>query len=329
MKPCSFGARLALSALCMVLLAGACGAQGDSAVATVNGEAISAADFYERVQQVSVREFIVSTTPLTVRAQTAGQIVLDQMINERLTLQWASKTGLLPPEAEVDAEFARAKSQPQLRQALAAHVLAEETIKQNIRYARARFNLATTGTTVTPAEVEKYYKDHVASYTAPERYSLEGLRTDKPDDVPKIEAAVKAGKPFPEVVKTYCTDKALVDRNGVMGTFNATDQTIPAPVREAAAALKDGQVSGPVKIEAEAGPGKPKATIWWFLRMAHRQPPTVTPFAVVQKQAEQAAMLEKAGGIQTADKKIADFRRLSEIKINLPGYDMLLPKPKP
>src|SRR5579872_440020 len=329
MKPYSPGARLALTALCMILLGGPCRAQGDSAVATVNGEAISAADFYERVQQVGVREFIVSTTPLTVRTQTAGQIVLDQMINERLTLQWASKTGLMPPEADVEAELARAKSQPQLRQALASHVIAEETIKQNIRYARARFNLATTGTMVTPAEVEKYYKDHIASYTTPERYALEGLRTDKPADVPKIEAAVKSGTPFPEIVKTYCTDKALVDRNGVMGTFSASDQTIPAPEREAAAALKEGQVSGPVKIEADAGPAKPKTAVWWFLRMAHRLPQTVTPFAVVQKQAEQAALLEKAGGIATADKKIEDFRRLSEIRINLPGYDMLLAKPKP
>ena len=56
-------------------------------------------------------------------------------------------------------------------------------------------------------------------------------------------------------------------------------------------------------------------------------PASTPPFGVVQKQAEQSALLEKAGGMKVADKKIDDFRQLSEIKINLPGYEMLLPKP--
>ena len=68
--------------------------------------------------------------------------------------------------------------------------------------------------------------------------------------------------------------------------------------------------------------------VWWFLRMSHREPAATQPFAVVKTQAEQAALLEKAGGMQVADKKIYDFRQVSDIKINLPGYEVLIPKPK-
>ena len=40
------------------------------------------------------------------------------------------------------------------------------------------------------------------------------------------------------------------------------------------------------------------------------------------------ALLEKAGGIQVADKKIIQFRQQSDIRIKLPGYDSLLASPK-
>jgi parvulin-like peptidyl-prolyl isomerase len=316
----------ALLGLCVVLPAGA-RAQGDSAVATVNGEPIPAAEFNDRVQHVTVRDFILSTNPLSVRQQTAGQILLDQMINERLTLQWASKTNQLPSDTEVSAEVARAKTQPQLQQALATHQLTEEQLKNSFRYQKARFNLATTAASVSPQDVEKYYKDHLAAFTVPERYTLEGFVTSKQADVPKIQAALKT-KPFMDVLKAYCDDPNIKARNGTMGTFNATDPTMPPPIREAAAALKEGAVSGPVKIEAGSAAGQPKATIWWFIRMAHREPGSTKPFSLVKEQAQQAALLERAGGIQVADKKIADFRQVSDIKINLAGYDALLPRPK-
>jgi len=321
-------ARAAGALFCIFALIGSARAGADDAVATVNGEPILASEFFERVQRVNVRDFIVTTQPLTVRSQTAGQILMDQMINERLTFQWASKTNQMPTDAELASELAKAKAQPGLQQALAAHQLSEEFLKTSLRYSKARFNLATTAASVSPQEVEKYYKDHLSAYTIPERYTLDGFSTPVQADLAKIQADFKAGKPFLEIMKTYCHDEGVKARNGAMGTFNATDLTIPAPIREAAATLKDGQVSPPLKVEAEQGGGKPKVTLYWFIVMKHKEPGTTQPFAVVKTQVEQAALLDRAGGIQVADKKIADFRQVSDIKINLPGYEFLLPKPK-
>jgi parvulin-like peptidyl-prolyl isomerase len=318
---------LRTTAVMCILVPGAARAQND-VVATVNGDSISAAEFYERVQRVNVRDFVISMNPISLRTQTAGQLLLDQMINERLTLQWAGKTNQMPNDAEIAAELERAKAQPQVQQALAAHLVTDDFLKSSIRYQKARFNLATTAASVSPQDVEKYYKDHLAAYSVPERYTLEGFVTVKQPDVAKIQADLKAGKPFADVVKTYCEDANIKARNGAMGTFIATDPSIPAPIREAAAALKEGQVSAPIKLEADQTSSKVKVPVWWFIKMAHREPAAAQPFAVVKAQVEQAALLERAGGIQVADKKIADFRQLSEIKINLPGYEMLLPKPK-
>jgi parvulin-like peptidyl-prolyl isomerase len=313
--------------VCTIATAGPVLAQNDVA-ATVNGDAIPVSEFFDRLQRVSVRDFIVSTSPLAVRNQTAGQLLLDQMINERLTLQWATKTNQLPTDAYIASELARAKASPPVQQALATHQITEEFLKNSIRYRRAHFNLAVTAASVSPADVEKYYKDHLAAYTVPERYTLEGFDTSKQVDLPKIQADLKAGKSFQDVLKVYCEDQNVKSRNGAMGTFNAMDQNVPPAIREAAAALKEGQTSPPVKVEADQGGGKPKIAVWWFIRLVHREPSMTQPFAVVKPQVEEAALLERAGGIQVADKKIADFRQVSEIKINLPAYDILLPKPK-
>lgn len=297
-------------------------------VAIVNGEAIPAPEFFERLQRLTAREFIVSGNPVTFTNLNSGQLLMNLMINERLTFQWAIKTKQMPTDAEVDAEVDRIKQQPQIQAAISSRQLSEAFLKQNIRFQKARFNLATTAVSVTPDEIEKYYKSHIAAYTTPDRFTIQGLSTTKQADLAKIQADIKAGKTWEDLVKVYSEDPTVVARKGEMGTFAATDQGLPAPIREALQTLKEGQTSPPVKVEADAGAGKPKVTLWWFLRMTHREPAQSLPFAVVKPQVEQALMLERAGGLQVADKKITDFRQLSDIKINLPGYDALLPKPK-
>ena len=72
-------APFAAALLCIVLAAGRAEAQGD-AVAMVNGEPVGAAEFYDRVQRINVRDFIVTATPLTFRQNSAGQLVLDQIV---------------------------------------------------------------------------------------------------------------------------------------------------------------------------------------------------------------------------------------------------------
>ena len=61
----------------------------------------------------------------------------------------------MPTDAEVNAELENLKKQPNVAQALANKVVSEETLKYDIRWQRARFNLATASVKITPEEVEK------------------------------------------------------------------------------------------------------------------------------------------------------------------------------
>lgn len=313
----------------MGLLSGGARAQGSDKIAlSVNGEFVTEAEFYERLQRVRAQDFIASVNPLQMRGENAGQIVLNSLINERLILQWAAKTHQMPTDAEVNDELETLKKRPDVTQAIANNMVKEETLTYDIRVQRARFNLATTAASVTPQEVEAYYKAHVADYTTPERWGLAIIRTAKPPDVAKIQTDLKAGKPFAELAKAYSEDDRTKASGGQLPPIAAKDPALPAPIREAVKTLKIGEVSPPIKIEFEATANRPKVPVWWFVRLTSKEPEAVRAFADVKPQVERLALLERAGGFKVADAKIADYRKQSEIKIRLPGYQGFASPPK-
>ncbi|HZO87060.1 MAG TPA: peptidyl-prolyl cis-trans isomerase [Chthonomonadaceae bacterium] len=300
----------------------------DKIAAWVNGEYITEAEFYRRLQNVRAQDFIVSLNPPVFKGDTAGQLVLNALINERLILQWAAKTNQLPTEAQVTADLEKLKKQPAIAQALENKLLSEDTLKFQIKVERARYNLATTAASISPAETEAYYKAHIANYTVPERWGLAAIRTSNPETLNKIEADLKAGKPFAEVARAYSEDEKSKANGGMLGVVSANDSNLPAPLREVIKKLKVGEVSSPVRFDLKDAQGKPRGTLWFIVRLVSREPQIVHPFSEVKEDVERAALLERAGGYAVADKKIQQFRETSDIKINLPGYQSLLSPPK-
>ncbi len=300
----------------------------DSIVLVVNGDSVPASEFYSRLQRVGAQDFLVSTNPVQMRPDLAGQIVMNNLINEHLLLQWAAKTTNLPSDADINTDVATLKKQPNIMQAITSGIITENDLRSEVRVDRARFNVATNSATLGPADAETYYKSHLASYTTPERWGLAILRTSKADDLPKIQAAFTAGKTFAEVVATYSEDTRTKANGGQLGLINAKNNGLPPAIETTVQTMKIGEVSTPIKLEVDAGPGKPKANLWFFVKLISKEAEIVHPYSEVKTQVERVALLERAGGYQVADKKIADFRKQSVIKINIPGYQNLIGEPK-
>lgn len=315
-----------LLAVVILVLGGATGvkpahAQGEKPAAIVNGEIISEQDFFDRLQRLHGQAFL--TTNNQLRPESAGLLVLDALINERLTLQAANKAKVTVSEEEVNADVANLKKQPQVVAGLTGHLFTEEMLKTDIRIQGARFKLATMGVKVSPEEVDKYFKAHIQEYTVPEQWGLSVIRTGNPDITPKIDADLKAGKSFADTAKLYSDDTTTKDKGGDIGTITLTDTRIPAALRDAVRPLKLGEVSPTVRLEGDAGPGKPKPVTWWRILLRSKEPSTVRPFSELKSGLERLALIEKAGGYQAGDKKVADLRSQSEIKVSLPGYEVL------
>lgn len=296
-------------------------AQGEKAAVAVNGEIITEQAFFERLQRLRGQSFLTPANQL--RPESAGQIVLDAMIAEHLLLQAASKANLSMPDDEINTELANLKKQPQVVAGLTGHLFTEQMLKYDIQIQGARFKLATVGVKVSPDEVDKYYKAHLADYTTPERWGLSVIRTGSLETLTKIDSDLKEGKSFAETAKLYSEDTTTKDKGGDSGTIFATDTRVPAALRDAVKLLKPGEITPAVKLEQDAGPGKPRIVTWWRLLVRTKEPESVRPFSEMKVGVERLALIEKAGGYTTADKKTADLRSQSVIKVNIPGYENL------
>jgi hypothetical protein len=300
----------------------------DKIIAWVNGDNITQTEFFDRLQRVRATDFLLSQNPPTLRSDFAGPLVLNSLIAERLIVQWATKTRQMPTDAEVSTEVEAQKKSPVIAEALKTGLLTEEALRRTIQVELARFNIATTAVSIAPQEVEAYYKAHLASYSTPERWGLAGIRTSKPDVVPKIEAGLKAGKPFEALVQAYSDDPKTKAQNGQMGMLNVNSPQLPAAIRDAVRPLQVGQVTPPIKLTFNQGTGKTPVTFTWFIRLTSREPGTARPFDEITAQVQRQALLERAGGYEVGDKQILTFRQQSDIKIYLPAYQGLANTPK-
>ena len=295
----------------------------DTVVLTVNGEAVMMSEYVDRLQRMRATDFLVSTNPLTVRNENSGLLMMNALIVERLTLQWAVKTGQMPKEDEITADFERLKQQPNVTQALQSGLLTEKITRYDLRLQKARYNIATTGLSVTAKEIEDWYKAHIPALTTPDKWGFGTIITSKQAVAAKIPTELKAGKTFEALAKQYSEEPLTKGNGGDLGTLLSNDGRIPEAVKAVARTIKIGEVSAPIKTTMQAQPGKPIQSAWWIIRIKSREAGATRPFGEIKDSVEKQAVLEKAGGLQAAEKKIADFRKTSAIKVTLPLYQSL------
>ena len=299
-------------------------ASAQEVVASINNENITQAEFYGRLQKVKGADFLVPTNPPGMRQETAGYILLNSMINERLILQLAAKEALTPTDDEVKADLDPLMNQDSIKKAIHDHLITADEVKYPLMVQTARYNLATTRQKVTAAEIEQFYNDHIESYKSPERWNLSAIRTTKIDDAIKVAKELKSGKTFEETARTYSEDERTRAIGGRIGLIDATDKSLPEEIRRAVRDLRVGQFTDPIAVKFDAGGANGVTQVYWIVKLTEKQEANQRQLAEVRHQLERLASLKKAGGLEVADKKILDFRKASIVKINLPGYDALL-----
>lgn len=293
----------------------------DKPVATVNGEAITPEEFLVRLQNVRVQNFVLSANPLRLNENAnAGQIALSLLINERLVLQYAAKTSLLPTDAEVDAEFQTTKKQPNVQQALEKKLFTDAQIKNELRVQKALFNIATINQSITPAEVKDYYDKHPEQWGQPERWKLSLIRVTSQAAADSVAAELKKGTPFATVAAKLSEDAATKANGGDIGTVSSLDRNIPDSIRAAVKTLKVGQYTSAITLATPAASAPEAKPTILFVLLAGKEDSTLKPLDQVRPQAERMALMDKIGGLQTAQKKIDEFRKTSTITVTLPAY---------
>jgi foldase protein PrsA len=314
---------VAASALVASWMVLATPASGQEVAAIVNGDRITVQDWIRRMQTLRAQDFLLSLNPVRMKSALGGQIALEGLINSRLITQYATLTSLLPSDADVEAEFQRVKTQPNIADGLTRGLFDEAQVRYDIRVQRALFNMATINQSVTQDEVKAYYDQHPEQWGQPERWQLAAIRVSSKALADKVAGEIKKGVPFATLATQYSEDSISKKAGGEIGTIPVNDPGLPEAVRQAVKPLKVGEITAPIQtmMPVAGGPARPA---WFLVRKVGRIEANMRPFESVREDAQRLALLEKAGGLAAAQKKLDDYRKTAKIEIMLPAYKDVL-----
>jgi parvulin-like peptidyl-prolyl isomerase len=288
-------------------------------VATVNGEGITMADWVRRMENLRYTDFILSTSPITLKPDTGGKVALETLINGRMILQYAKKVGLLPTEAEVTAGLEEAKKLPAVIEGLKNNAFTEAQMRDDVQLQRAFVNVVTINQRVSPEEAKAYYDRHTELHGKPEIWGLRLIRADGKASLDKIQDALKRGIAFDKVASDFSDDLSTRKSGGDIGMVNASAAGIPDFIKEPVRKMKIGDVSAPI-LSKISTPEKP---VYFIVKLTARNEGTVQTFDQIKAQIEKQALMEKVGGGQL---KLEELRKDAVIVINIPRYQNIFKK---
>jgi foldase protein PrsA len=281
--------------------------------AVVNGENITTAQWNTRLRTLRLAHFTAARNPNVL----AGQLALEILVTEKLLLQYAAKTDLLPSAADVEQDMNTLLRQPGIQQMLERKLLTEEDLKQEARVQRAMYNVATINTSISDAEVRAYFDANPEAFGQPEQWRLGVIRVGSREKAEKALEQVRSGTPFATAAAQHSEDERTRQRGGDSGFTTA--HRLPAVIRQAAEPLKVGEVSGVVQATVE-GTSQP---VFFVLRKLAVREAAMPAFEEVKAAAERLACYAKVGGAAAVERKLAPMRQSAKISILLPGYEDL------
>jgi foldase protein PrsA len=214
--------------LCAASLA-ACSGGGN--IATVNGQAISKADFDSKLE-----------------SSPAAAGTLQQMVREALIDQYAKNNNINVSDADIQkredelkANFpngswddmlkARGLTETDVKNALREQIIIDQAVGKDVK--------------VSDAQIKQYFDKNHASFDKPEQVRARHILVPDLATANKVEADLKSGKDFAAEAKQYSMDPGSKDKGGELGMFRR-GQMVPA-FDQAAFSLPVNQISKPVK----------------------------------------------------------------------------------
>ncbi len=229
-------------------------------IATVNGVAITRAEFDKEIEAIHQRLLMQGQKPDEAQTSEIKNNVLDNLITRELLWQESQKSGVKITDSAVDEEIANWKKQfsdeAQFKTILASMNVSEEDLKAQMKQ---RLSVQTfldkkleEKIAVSDKEVKEYYDSHPDDFKQPEQVKASHILVkvdSKADEAGKaqarkkiedIEKQVKKGEDFAVIAKSS-SDCPSKENGGDLGYFSRGQMV--KPFEDAAFALKTGEVS--------------------------------------------------------------------------------------
>ena len=194
--------------------------EGDSVLATIAGSGkITVADLKRETENLPEELRAKAATP------EGRKKMLDSLIVRQMVLLDAVKMGL--------------DRTPEVQKQL-------DDFKMRIVVDRYLQATIVAGTTVTPADLTKYYETNKSTFVASDKYRASHILVKTEAEAKGIIAKLKSGVAFEELAKKESID-STAEAGGDLGWFEVS--AMVAPFSDAVVALKDGEISGVVTTE--------------------------------------------------------------------------------
>jgi len=194
---------LSLAVLSAVLLTASCSPEttaSSDVAARVNGKEITVAELEKQFANRTRNE----QPPSSEEAQDLKLQLLNQLINDQILLEMASKASLTATDAEVDVKFNELKSQgteEQFQEMLKTQKTTVDEIKAEMRKSITIEKLVnkeiTSKISVSEAEIKAFFDANKASFNLPEGFHIAHILVT-PDVVPELNNAQKDDAKTPE-----------------------------------------------------------------------------------------------------------------------------------
>ncbi len=322
--------RLLLLSCLPALLAAAPPQVLDEILVVVNNHIITKHTFDQAVEQQNAALYRkYSGRELDAKLKDAREKTLQGMIDAYLLEDKAQELGSPVTDAYVRANIDQIEkennfaSDADLERAIRASlgISLKEFMHRQKEQATEQFVLQRevySKVAVEDNELRAYYQDHKDEYRLPTRFRIRELVLAKgstPEDlaaakakVAQIQAELKAGKPFVDLVKAYSTSPSK-DTGGDLGWLNKG--LLRPNLEDAALSLKPGEVSAPLETDKDI----------YLIQLIAKEDAPVKDFAEVRDQILKKLQAPKAEN--AVEQYLADLRKRANIRYMVPKDQIL------
>jgi foldase protein PrsA len=222
---------VATAALLSLAFAGCSGGSSTGAVASVNGQDISRADYDAKLE-----------------AGPQGKAVLTQLVQGALIDQYAKDNHVDISDADVDKKIDEYKSKypaGQFDSILKSQNLTMDDVRKIVRQQLTVTKAVDANVKVSDADIKAYLDKNHATLDTPEQVQAKHILVADLATANKVEAELKGGADFAAEAKKYSTDPSSKDKGGDLGFFGK-GQMVPS-FQAAAFSQPIGVVGPPVK----------------------------------------------------------------------------------
>lgn len=293
-------AALGAAALSVSLAACSNGGTGGGTIATVNGQAISRADFDRKLE-----------------SSAAAKQTLNQMVQQALVEQYARDKKIDVSQDEINKredEIRKRYAPGQFDQMVKQQGYTEQDVQQLLRNSLVLEKAVSPQVHVSDADIKAYFDKNHAQFDKPEQVKARHILVADQNTANQVLAKLKAGGSWDQLAKQYSTDPSSKDKGGDLGYFGR-GQMVPQ-FQDAAFNAKVGQIVGPVKSPFG----------YHVIQVTDKKPPQKATLASTRDQIKQQLTQQQLG--QQEPLLINQLRQSANIQVNDDRFKDLFPPPQ-